>query len=74
MAKYTNGMLCPLAQQMPPPHFQKVMDDIFSDLDHVTVIMDDITVISSTSEQHQQHLQEVFRRLEQYQIKIQPDK
>ena len=64
----------PFGPTNSPPHFQKVMDKIFDDLDFVMVYMDDITVISTTPEQHQQHLKEVFSRLGQYKIKIRPDK
>ena len=64
----------PFGPTNAPPHFQKVMDGIFADLDYVMVYMDDITVISATSDQHQQHLQEVFNRLAKYKIKIRPDK
>ena len=64
----------PFGPTNSPPHFQKVMDKIFDDLDFVMVYMDDITVISTTPEQHKQHLHEVFTRLGQYKIKIRPDK
>ena len=64
----------PFGPTNAPPHFQKVMDKLFDDLDYVMVYMDDITIISSNAKQHQQHLQEVFRRLGEYRIKIRPDK
>ena len=64
----------PFGPTNAPPHFQKVMDGIFSDLDYVMVYMDDITIVSSNPKQHQQHLQEVFNRLAKYKIKIRPDK
>ena len=64
----------PLSPTNAPPHFQKVMDDLFSDLDYVMVYMDDITIISESPQQHQQHLQEIFKRLGKYKIKIRPDK
>ena len=64
----------PFGPTNAPPHFQKTMDKIFSDLDYVMVYMDDITILSETPQQHQQHLHEVFSRLAKYKIKIRPDK
>ena len=64
----------PFGPTNAPPHFQKVMDEIFSDLQFVMVYMDDITIISRTAEEHKSHLEEVFKRLSEYKIKIRPDK
>ena len=64
----------PFGPTNAPPHFQKTMDKIFDDLEYVMVYMDDITIISSSPEQHQQHLKTVFDRLAEYKIKIRPDK
>ena len=64
----------PFGPTNAPPYFQQIMDQIFADLDFVKVYMDDITIISKTAQQHQQHLQQVFQRLDQYKIKIRPDK
>ena len=64
----------PFGPTNAPPHFQKAMDKIFDDLDYVMVYMDDITIISSSAQQHQNHLKEVFKRLGKYKIKIRPDK
>ena len=41
----------PFGPTNAPPRFQKVMDQIFDDLDYVMVYMDDITVLSSTPQQ-----------------------
>ena len=64
----------PFGPTNAPPHFQKVMDGKVADLDHVMVYMDDITMLSSNPEQHQQHLQETFNRLAKYKIKMRPVK
>ena len=40
----------PFGPTNAPPHFQKVMDGIFADLDYVMVYMDDITIVSSDSQ------------------------
>ena len=64
----------PFGPTNAPPHFQKVMDKVFAGLEYVIVYMDDITIISESPQQHQQHLKEVFKRLMEYKIKIRPDK
>ena len=46
-----------------PPYFQKVMNDVFGDMNFVMVYMDDITIISKNPKLHQQHLDAVFKRL-----------
>lgn len=40
------------------------MNSIFQSLDYVYCYVDDILVASETHEQHMQHLQEVFKRLQ----------
>ena len=40
--------------------FQRLMDQIFGDLDFVFVYLDDILISSGTEEEHCRHLQEVF--------------
>ena len=64
----------PFGPTNAPAYFQKVMHDVFGDLDFVSVYMDDITVYSESPKQHQLHLQTVFKRLQEYGIKIRPDK
>ena len=64
----------PFGPTNAPPYFQKIMNEIFEDLDFVQVYLDDITVISKDAESHQQHLAEVFKRLNKYKIKIRADK
>ena len=58
---YRNVM--PFGPKNAPAYFQKVMNDVFSDLDFVLVYMDDITVISANEEEHKQHLSIVFERI-----------
>ena len=43
--------------------FQRMMDEILSDLDYLFVYMDDILVASRTLEEHEDHFRELFRRL-----------
>ena len=44
--------------------FQRLMDDIFGDLDFVVVYIDDILVYSSSEQQHLEHLCIVLQRLQ----------
>jgi len=48
-----------------PAAFQRFMNDIFSDMTDISVIvyLDDILVYSDNLSEHQQHVTEVFRRL-----------
>ena len=43
--------------------FQRLMDEIFSDLDFVKVYLDDILIASENEEMHIKHLKIVFQRL-----------
>ena len=50
--------------------FQRVMSDIFSDLQYVRVYIDDIIIFSNSVEEHHAHLLEVMSRLNAYSLKI----
>ena len=43
--------------------FQRLMDQIFGDLDFVFIYLDEILISSETEGKHCRHLQEVFKRL-----------
>ena len=64
----------PFGPKNAPAYFQKVMNDIFADLDFVVIYMDDITIISDNEEQHKQHLKIVFDRIIKNNIKLRIDK
>ena len=64
----------PFGPTNAPPYFQKVMNDVFDDMEYVIVYMDDITIVSDNAAQHKQHLNSVFQRLRKFGIKIRPDK
>ena len=57
-----------------PAMFQRVMDQIFEGLDYVVIYLDDIIVCSKNEKEHIQHLKEVFRRLEEFNIKLRLEK
>lgn len=54
--------------------FQRFMDSVFRDLDFVFVYIDDILVMSNDQEQHEQHLRQVFQKLKDYSLSINPSK
>jgi len=48
-----------------PSSFQRLMNRIFRDLPFVTTYIDDILVHSANEEQHKDHLQQVFQKLQE---------
>lgn len=50
--------------------FQRFMDQIFRDMDYVTVYIDDICIASQNAEQHFQHVRNTFNRLRQHGLRI----
>ena len=59
-----------------PAAFQRFMNDIFSDLldVHVIIYLDDILVYSEDTAQHKEHVREVLQRLCKHGLFAQPDK
>jgi hypothetical protein len=59
-----------------PAAFQRFMNDIFSDLLDVTVIvyLDDILIFSDDRAKHKEHVREVLRRLRIHGLYARPDK
>ena len=64
----------PFGPTNAPPYFQKVMADIFADMDFVMVYLDDITIVSKDAEEHKTHIAAVFKLLNKMKIKIRADK
>ncbi|XP_053667839.1 uncharacterized protein LOC128718195 [Anopheles marshallii] len=54
--------------------FQRLIDDVLRGLDFVFPYIDDMIVASATEEQHHDHLRQLFQRLEQHQLAINPAK
>ena len=54
--------------------FQRFMDQVVRRLDFSYVYIDDLLVASSFPEEHEQHLQQLFIRLSEYGLVINPDK
>lgn len=54
--------------------FQRLMDEVCRGLEFVFVYIDDILVFSSTAQEHRSHLRQLFERLQQYGLVINPAK
>ena len=60
----------PFGPSNAPAHFQRVMNYIFKDLDFVTVYIDDILIASENQQQHKKHLRLVFKKLLEFNLKL----
>ena len=54
--------------------FQRLMDVIGHDLPFAFIYLDDILVASHSQEEHQQHLVQLFNKLEKFGLIVNPDK
>ena len=54
--------------------FQRFMDGVFRDIPFAYVYLDDILVASSSVEEHRSHLRQLFERLAQYGLVVNPQK
>ena len=54
--------------------FQRFMDNAFRDMQFVYVYLDDILVASSSTEEHCIHLRQLFERLSEYGLVVNPQK
>ena len=54
--------------------FQRFMDNVFRDMQFVYVYLDDILVASSSVEEHCIHLRQLFERLAEYGLVVNPQK
>ena len=64
----------PFGIKTAPFIFQRAMKKVFAGLDFVLVYLDDIVVLSDNENEHAEHLKEVFKRLQEYNIKVRLDK
>ena len=69
-------LVMPFGLTNAPAAFQRFMNDIFSDLLDVTVIvyLDDILIFSDNPADHKKHVREVLRRLRKNGLFARPDK
>lgn len=56
--------------KVAPAIFQQVMDAMLGDLDYATAYLDDILVTSKTSAEHRNHIISVFKKLQEYGLKV----
>ena len=54
--------------------FQRMMDEIFGELDFVFVYMDDVLVASRSAEEHLEHFRVVFQKLADHDLVVSPAK
>jgi len=54
--------------------FQKHIDEVLQGLLHCYAYIDDILIASENEEEHQEHLKQLFARLDKYATKINPTK
>ena len=64
----------PFGLKNAPSYFQKQMDKVLINLPFARCYIDDIVIWSTTIEQHNLHLSEVFSRLRQAGLKVHPGK
>jgi len=66
----------PFGLHSAPATFQRLLDSILGpELEpHVFIYLDDIIIVSATFDDHLQHLAEVFRRLRDVRLRLNPDK
>lgn len=66
----------PFGLKNAPSTFQRLMDEFLLGLDEraVQAYMDDIIVFSSSREEHQTHLEQVWRRLKEFKLRISAEK
>ncbi len=64
----------PMGVQAAPAAFNETMTIILSGLHGVTNDFDDIVIFSRSIEEHKQHLQALFKRLIQHNLRINPSK
>jgi len=69
-------LVMPFGLTNAPAAFQHFMNDIFSDLLDVTVVvyLDDILIFSDNPADHPKHVREVLRRLRQHDLYCKPEK
>ena len=57
-----------------PDIYQRVMDQVFGDLEGIEIAMDDLLIHGSTLEEHNQRLEAVLARARSVNLKLNPKK
>ena len=66
--------MVPFRLKNAPPYFQQGMDQILQLVQFCRCYIDDIIVSSSLLKEHLGHLEEVFRRLQEFGLEVHPEK
>ena len=64
----------PFGVKSAPGIFQSIIDNMLAGLPFAVAYLDDVIVVSKTPEEHRKHLEEVFRRIEQFGFRVKPEK
>ena len=64
----------PMGLTNAPMVFSRIMNQILGDLEFVVVYIDDICIFSKTAEEHIEHIKIVMKKLNEANIKLNPDK
>ena len=69
MGKYQFNRV-PFGLAQAPAYFQRLINEVLTDIDFAMGYLDDIIVFSETEEEHLQHLEIIFERLRKAQLKL----
>ena len=61
---------CPFGLTQAPAYFQRVVGEVIEGLDFAFGYLDDILVFSPSIEEQFVHCEEIFKRLEKFQLKL----
>ena len=61
---------CPFGLTQAPAYFQRVVGEVIEGLSFAFGYLDDILVYSSSLEEHLEHCEQIFQRLEKFQLKL----
>uniref|UniRef100_A0A914HFX2 RNA-directed DNA polymerase n=1 Tax=Globodera rostochiensis TaxID=31243 RepID=A0A914HFX2_GLORO len=64
----------PFGVKSAPGIFQSIMDSMLADCQFAIAYLDDVIVVSRSPEEHGKHLEEVFKRIEQFGFRVKPEK
>ena len=61
---------CPFGLTQAPAYFQRVVGEVIEGLGFAFRYLDDILVYSSSLKEHLEHCEQIFQRLEKFQLKL----
>ena len=66
--------MVPFGLAEAPSYFQQLMNQVFQGLDFAIAYLDDIMIFSNNELEHLQHLETVFKRLQDAGLKLKESK